>query len=98
MNKMKNYILITLLLVATVSFSQEKEKKENPFSAKWDNGFKVESADKNFKLKFGGRIMVDHAFFSQNNDLESVFGELGTKNGTEFRRARFFHQGQFMEM
>ena len=91
MNEMKNYVLIILLLMATVSFTQEK--KENPFSAKWDNGFKVESADKNFKLKFGGRIMVDHAFFSQNDDLESVFGELGTKNGTEFRRARFFTSG-----
>ena len=49
MNEMKNYVLIILLLMATVSFTQEK--KENPFSAKWDNGFKVESADKNFKLK-----------------------------------------------
>jgi phosphate-selective porin OprO/OprP len=91
MKLFKNYILITLLLAGTVLFAQEK--KENPFSFKWDNGFKLESADKNFKLKFGGRIQIDHAFFSQDNDLEAAFGELATKNGTEFRRARFFFSG-----
>jgi phosphate-selective porin OprO/OprP len=93
MKKLKNYILITLLLASTFTFAQKQEKKENPFSFKWDNGFKLESADKNFKLKFGGRIMVDHAFFSQNNDLDATLGKLETKNGTEFRRARLFTSG-----
>ncbi|MDX5583908.1 MAG: porin [Aureibaculum sp.] len=90
---MKNYILITLLLVGTHSFSQETEKKENPFSAKWDNGFKVESADKNFKLKFGGRIMVDHAFFSHNDEMDQNWGSLDVTSGTEFRRTRFYMSG-----
>jgi len=71
----------------------QEEKKENPFSFKWDNGFKIESADKNFKLKFGGRIMLDHAFFSQDNDLDFAFDELTTKNGLEIRRARLFLAG-----
>jgi phosphate-selective porin OprO/OprP len=93
MKYLKNYILIILLLMGAISVAQEQEKKENSFSAKWDNGFKLESADKNFKLKFGGRIMVDHAFFSQNNELDTAFGELTTKNGTEFRRARLFTSG-----
>jgi len=82
-----------MLLISTITFAQKQEKKESPFSFKWNNGFKLESADKNFKLKFGGRIMADHAFFSQNSDLESTFGELETKSGTEFRRARFFTSG-----
>jgi len=70
-----------------------QEKKENPFSFKWDNGFKVESADKNFKFSFGGRIMADHAFFSQDAGLDDAFGQLLVKNGTEIRRARLFIAG-----
>jgi len=66
-------------------------QEENLFNVKWDNGFKIESADKNFKLKFGGRIMWDNAFFFQDDDLEEAFGELN--NGSEFRRARLFHSG-----
>ena len=84
---------LTLALLTVFSVNSQEEKKENPFSFKWDNGFKVESADKNFKLSFGGRIMLDHAFFSQNNDLDLAFGELVTKNGLEIRRARLFLAG-----
>jgi phosphate-selective porin OprO/OprP len=85
-------ILFTFIIFGTFnSFSQEKEP--NPFSIKWDNGFKVESEDKKFKLKFGGRIMLDHAYFSQDDDLDEGFGELESKDGTEFRRARLFISG-----
>ncbi len=88
------YLLIAIIVLSSFTmFSQEKEKKENPFSFKWDNGFKLESQDKNFKLKFGGRIMVDHAYFFQDDDLDTNFGPLETKSGTEFRRARFFMSG-----
>ncbi len=75
----------------TAGFSQETPT--NPFSFKWDNGFKLESQDKQFSLKFGGRIMVDHAYFSQNDELDSNFGPLISKSGTEFRRARLFMSG-----
>ncbi len=37
--------------------------QENSFNSKWDKGIQIESKDKQFKLKFGGRIMIDHAFF-----------------------------------
>ncbi len=76
---------------STKMISQEKE--ENPFTIKWDNGTKVESKDKNFKLKFGGRIHLDHAYFSQDADLDAAFRELDSKDGTEFRRLRFFFSG-----
>lgn len=76
---------------STNAYSQKEEP--NPFTIKWDNGFKVDSKDKNFKLKFGGRIHLDHAYFSQNDDLDAAFGELESKDGTEFRRARLFFSG-----
>jgi len=87
---------IFLLLVLVNLFSiklYSQEEKENPFSIKWDNGFKVESADKNFKLKFGGRIQVDHALFIQDDGLDNGWGELESNDGTEFRRARLFMSG-----
>lgn len=70
-----------------------QETKENPFSIKWDNGFKVESSDQKFKLKFGGRIHLDHAYFNQNQDLDNSYGPLESTTGTEFRRLRFFMSG-----
>ncbi|MEN8185725.1 MAG: porin [Bacteroidota bacterium] len=92
-------MILRLLLVFTIigfglskSYSQEK-KEDNPFNVKWDNGFKVESKDKNFKLKFGGRVHIDHAYFLQDDDLDNAFGELESDNGTEFRRARLFTSG-----
>jgi phosphate-selective porin OprO/OprP len=73
--------------------SAQEKSDPNPFSVKWDNGFKVDSQDKNFKLKFGGRIMWDHAYFDQDDDLDASFGELESMDGTEFRRVRFYFSG-----
>jgi len=87
---------IVLLLVSVSLFSTKfysQEKKENPFSIKWDNGTKIESKDKNFKLKFGGRVQLDHAYFLQNDNLDAAFGALESNDGTEFRRLRFFMSG-----
>lgn len=83
----KNYFFFIFLLINGVLFSQ------NSFDFKWDKGFKVESTDKQFKLKFGGRIMIDHAFFSQDNGLDAAFNPLTTTSGTELRRARIFTSG-----
>jgi len=73
--------------------SQFSFAQSDTYTTKWDNGFKFQSADKNFKLKFGGRLMVDHAFFSQNQGLDNEFGKLKSSNGTEIRRARFNSSG-----
>ncbi len=83
-----NLLLITILFGINI-FGQEV--KENLFSAKWHNGFKIESADKSFKLKFGGRIQMDWSFFNQDDTLNSLFGNLN--NTMEFRRIRFFNSG-----
>ncbi len=87
----KHLLFSALMFSFITAFSQEAPT--NPFSFKWDNGFKLESQDKQFSLKFGGRIMVDHAYFFQNDELDSNFGPLLSKSGTEFRRARLFMSG-----
>jgi len=87
----RSTLLVVFLMVFTIVSAQEK--KENPFSIKWDNGFKVENTDKSIKLKFGGRIMYDYGFYSLNDEAESNGYTLASSNGNEFRRARFFTSG-----
>lgn len=82
---------IFFVAVSTQTFAQEEDPKS--FNFKWDNGFKLESNDKKFKLKFGGRIMIDHAYFHQDEDLDESYGPLISTTGTEFRRLRFFFSG-----
>ncbi len=90
-------MLRLLLAVALLNFFvtniSSQESEPNPFTIKWDNGFKVESSDKKFKLKFGGRIQLDHAYFNQNDELDASYGPLESTTGTEFRRLRFFISG-----
>ncbi|MEM7355418.1 MAG: porin [Acidobacteriota bacterium] len=59
------------------------------WTTKWSNGFKVESKDKAFKLKFGGRIMADYTFVDADDLLEPITDG----DGFEFRRARLFFSG-----
>ncbi|MEM7583726.1 MAG: porin [Acidobacteriota bacterium] len=59
------------------------------WTAKWSNGFKVDSEDGSFKLKFGGRIMADYTFVDADDSLV----DLTEGDGFEFRRARFFFSG-----
>ena len=75
--------LITFcLIISTLSFSQN-------FNSSWNNGFKTTSSDGDFKLKFGGRIMFDYAFWNTNvNGTDESF------SGSEFRRVRLFNSGQ----
>lgn len=89
--KFKNVFLGALIF--SYFFANSQEKKENPFGTKWDNGFKIENADKSIKMKFGGRIMYDFGFYSLNNEAESNGYALASNNGNEFRRARLFTSG-----
>tara|TARA_R110001583_G_scaffold69148_1_gene196289 strand:- start:241 stop:1455 length:1215 start_codon:yes stop_codon:yes gene_type:complete len=89
--KTKNALFVVILFTYFIARSQEQ--KENSFTTKWDNGFKIENADKSIKMKFGGRIMYDFGFFSLNKEAETNGYTLASKNGNEFRRARLFTSG-----
>ena len=63
------------------------------WTAKWSNGHVIESDDKAFKLKFGGRIQADYTFVDADDALVgSTEGD-----GFEFRRARLFFSGTIYE-
>ena len=78
---------------------QEHMTEVEQVSVKMDKkGLQVESADKDFQFKLGGRIQAD-ANYSNNDD----FVEAGTtdhveaNDGTEFRRARIAFTGTFFK-
>ncbi len=58
----------------------------------WDKGLVLQTADKEFRIRVGGRIHQDWTFFtSQSDSLTRRFGDL--QDGTEFRRARIHVDG-----
>lgn len=62
-------------------------------------GLQVESKDKNFKFKLGGRIHADSSFHSGDNyaeaDDEGKLTPVDANDGTEIRRARMRFEGVF---
>jgi len=84
---MKQFLFIALIFLFTSSlFSQDKVELK-PY---WDNGLKLESLDKSFSVKLGGRIQYDIMFINQDDSLNNHFD---AENGTEFRRARLYTSG-----
>lgn len=91
-HKIKLLMIIGLLYSSMIYANEEAAM---PFTTKWDKAYLVQSADKNFNLKFGGRLMWDNAFFFQDQALEDSFGIL--TNGTQFRRVRFYNEGDIYQ-
>lgn len=73
---------------------KEEMGKKNGLRAYWKTGLRLDSADKNFKLKLGGRVMVDFSVYDDED-----FNELGidsddnSEDGVEFRRVRLYNSG-----
>ncbi len=58
----------------------------------WKDGLRLDSNDGSVKLKVGGRIQHDYAYFAEDGDIERRLGaDFG--DGTEFRRARLYFSG-----
>ncbi len=72
----------------------EKERKAkfpHDFRVYWKEGIRLDSLDKTFKLKIGGRIMGDFSFGNYDDDVARYIGE--QSDGHEFRRARLYVAG-----
>jgi phosphate-selective porin OprO/OprP len=67
--------------------------EENPleFDVFWKDSLNFRTKNKEFKLKIGGRIHHDAAWFSE--DLEEKSSDFDFENGTEFRRTRLYFSG-----
>ncbi len=71
--------------------------EEEGWTFRWDNGFKLDSADGRFRLRFGGRLQADYSFLDADPALEAAFGAEEFEDGFEFRRARFAFEGEIYE-
>ncbi len=89
-------LLKTGVLAAALALPGIAGAGGSELTIKFDKGLKLESADQSFKLKFGGRIQADTAYFDADNELEALVGEFA--NGSEFRRARLEVEGQIYDV
>jgi phosphate-selective porin OprO/OprP len=83
--------MMAVAALALTLLSAPAARAADDWTTKWSNGFKVESADKQFKLGFGGRVQADYTFASGDAELP------GLEDGFEFRRARLFTSGTVYE-
>ena len=73
-------------------------QEPNTLRAYWDRGIRLATSDGAFKLKIGGRIMYDTAFYDPDSQYEDDFPEIrGMSHLNEFRRARIYFQGTIHE-
>jgi phosphate-selective porin OprO/OprP len=80
-------------LLERAKAEEAEERPPNAFRVYWKDGIRMDSNDKRFKLKLGGRIMTDFANINADDDTENFLGGDETGTGVEFRRARIYFQG-----
>ncbi len=80
---------------ATITPKAEPEEDPNQFRVYWRDGVRMDSANEEFKLRIGGRIMNDWTFVGADDSLVESLGVLGgfVRDGAQFRRARLYASG-----
>ncbi len=91
MTTMKVMFFSALCTIAVLAATNQSSADEEKPVMRWNNSYQLQSPDGAYSMQFGGRIMWDNTFFFQDDDLEELFGE--QKNGTQFRRVRFYNRG-----
>ncbi|MSR46997.1 MAG: porin [Planctomycetes bacterium] len=83
-------------LEARVRELEEKAAAKNALSLQWKDGLRLESADKEFELKIGGRMQLDTFFGDADADAVATTGG-PLEDGSQMRRARLSLQGKVYE-
>ena len=76
----------------TTALGAALQADDNEIKVYWKDTLRLESADGNNKLKFGGRIHWQNAFFGDDE-----FGGKLLEDGDEFRRSRIYVSGLIRE-
>lgn len=78
---------------ALAAAEAEFKKKVGPeLRTSWKEGLSFQSAGGLFKGKLGGRVQLDIASFSEDDDVEARFGDIPA--AVEFRRVRLSLEGE----
>lgn len=72
---------------------QQKSGGGTALNVQWKDGLRLESADKAFELKIGGRMQFDSFFGDADDDAVSTLGG-PLEDGTQMRRARLSLAGK----
>jgi phosphate-selective porin OprO/OprP len=83
---------ITVAIAMTTALGAALQADDNEIKVYWKDTLRLESADGNNKLKFGGRIHWQNAFFGDDE-----FGGKLLEDGDEFRRSRIYVSGLIRE-
>ena len=77
------------------------DRPKNSLLPYWKGGLRLDSADENFKLKIGGRILGDWTLYDTDKDIRKDVNRRNGVNprrrigdGTEFRQARVMLSGE----
>ncbi len=80
---------------------ETQEAVASDFRVFWNNSLRFETNDGRFKLRLGGRIQQDWAWFDEDDDLKLLWNPLlgaafsnDLEDGAEFRRGYFDISGQ----
>lgn len=84
-------IFSSIFIICLIFLSGQSQESSNYFDNVWKNGFRFQSKDGQFKLKFGGLMQTDFAGFKLDDNLIDEYGDLS--RGTELRRLRLAHSG-----
>jgi phosphate-selective porin OprO/OprP len=86
--RLKAFTTSFLAAVLLFSFAHEPVAKTE-LTASWNKGIRLDGGA--FKLKLGGRIQNDWAWFQQSDAHKAAYGDW--QDGTEFRRIRLYMSG-----
>ena len=79
---------------AMIGKLEKKDQEKIALNAFWNNGMRLESDDKAFKISLGGRILNDWGLVNADKAIEDAFtGQTLQGTGTEMRHARFYMAG-----
>ena len=83
--------------LSAVEAAVKNSGHRDPWALKptFNNGLSLTSNNGQAVFKLGGRIQADTAFFAEDGDFESSYGDQA--DGFEFRRSRILFEGTFWE-
>lgn len=68
-----------------------EKDREDSLKTYWKEGLRLESPDGQFKLKLGGRLLLDFVWFDQDAELKQAIGD--EQDGGQIRMGRINFQG-----
>lgn len=84
---------LPVIIIVVFCFTLTSSAQSDWGEVKWDNGLKFEDPIDKYKIKFGGRLMLDgiSAWPEQNGVMDTI---ITGGSGVEFRRVRLYTAGQ----